>query len=350
MFFKLKNVFIIIVCLFVFSLTACSTSKYSTTTGKPITKSNFLLGTIIEISLYDNQDEAIIDKAFDRIKQIEAKMTINNAETSEIIALNKASGISEVNISSDTFEVLERGKYYSELTDGRFDITVGSIVKLWNIGTDYAAVPAPDILDQKRRLIDYRKLQLDRSKLTAKLDQKNMQVDLGAIAKGYAADEVAKILKENGVQHAIINLGGNVLTLGGNLEDKPWKIGIQNPFNQRGEYLGIISVQDETIVTSGTYERYFEQDGKKYHHILDPMTGYPVENDIASVSIITKKSIDGDGNSTSVLLLGLDKGMKFIENQAGVDAIFVTYDKKIYVTSGIKDRFTITNKEFTLMN
>ncbi len=177
-----------------------------------------------------------------------------------------------------------------------------------------------------------------------------MQVDLGAIAKGYAADEVAKILKENGVQHAIINLGGNVLTLGGNLEDKPWKIGIQNPFNQRGEYLGIISVQDETIVTSGTYERYFEQDGKKYHHILDPMTGYPVENDIASVSIITKKSIDGDGNSTSVLLLGLDKGMKFIENQAGVDAIFVTYDKKIYVTSGIKDRFTITNKEFTLMN
>ncbi len=149
MFFKRKNVSLIIVCLFVFSLTACSTSKYSTTTGKPITKSNFLLGTIIEISLYDKQDEAIIDKAFDRIKQIEAKMTINNAETSEIIALNKASGISEVKLSSDTFEVLERGKYYSELTDGRFDITVGSIVKLWNIGTDYAAVPAPDILDQK---------------------------------------------------------------------------------------------------------------------------------------------------------------------------------------------------------
>lgn len=349
MFFKRRNTSVIIICLFALLLTSCNISDKFASTVKPITKSDFLLGTIVDISLYDKRDEAIIDKAFDRIREIEAKMTINNATTSEIIDLNNASGISEVKLSSDTFKVLERGKYYSELTNGRFDITVGSIVKLWNIGTDYAAVPEPDILEQKRELIDYKKLQLDRSKLTAKLEDKGMQVDLGAIAKGYAADEVAKVLKENGVQHAVINLGGNVLTVGGNLQNKPWKIGIQDPFNPRGEYLGIITVQDETVVTSGTYERYFEQNGKIYHHILDPRTGYPVENDIASVSIITTKSIDGDGNSTSVLLLGLEEGMKLIESQAGVDAIFITYDKKLYITSGIKDRFTVTNKEFTLM-
>jgi thiamine biosynthesis lipoprotein len=177
-----------------------------------------------------------------------------------------------------------------------------------------------------------------------------MQVDLGAIAKGYAADEVAEILKENGVQHAIINLGGNVLTIGGNMKGSPWRIGIQDPFNPRGEFMGIITIEDKTVVTSGTYERYFEQDGKRYHHILDPRTGYPAENEVASVSIITNKSMDGDGNSTSVLLLGLEEGMKFVESQEGVDAIFVTYDKKVYITSGLKDVFTVTNSQFTLMN
>jgi thiamine biosynthesis lipoprotein len=338
-------------------LTSCSTNPPATEPTKsdpipsqPLTKSDFLLGTIVDITIYDKQDEAIIDKALDRIREIESRMTINNADTSEIIALNEAAGTSAVKVNSDTFDVLERGKYYSELSKGRFDITVGPLVKLWNIGTDYAAVPDPNILKEKLQLIDFSKLQLDRSTLTAKLDDPGMQVDLGAIAKGYAADEVAEILKENGVQHAIINLGGNVLTIGGNMKGNPWKIGIQDPFNPRGEFMGIITIEDKTVVTSGTYERYFEQDGKRYHHILDPRTGYPTDNEVASVSIITNKSMDGDGNSTSVLLLGLEEGMKFVESQEGVDAIFVTNDKKVYITSGLKDVFTVTNSQFTLMN
>lgn len=350
MLFKRKKIYITIICLLALILTSCAKQSSPEAQVNPVSKSNFLLGTEVTITIYDKQDEAIIDKAFRRISEIEAKMTINNAETSEIIALNNASGSSEVKLSPDTFNVLERGKEFSEMTKGRFDITVGSIVKLWNIGTEYAAVPEPDVLEQKRLLIDFEKLHLDRSKLTARLDEKGMQVDLGAIAKGYAADEVAKILRDNGVKHAIINLGGNVLTVGGNMQDKPWKIGIQDPFNPRGEYLGIIPVTDKTVVTSGTYERYFEQDGKKYHHILDPRTGYPTDNDIASVSIITTKSIDGDGNSTSVLLLGLEEGLKLIESQKDVEAVFVTYDKKVYVTTGIKDDFILTNSDFELMN
>jgi thiamine biosynthesis lipoprotein len=177
-----------------------------------------------------------------------------------------------------------------------------------------------------------------------------MKVDLGAIAKGYAADEVARILKENGVKHAIINLGGNVMTIGGNPNGKPWRIGIQDPYNPRGEYLGILPIKDKTVVTSGTYERYFIENGKRYHHILDPDTGYPTDNKLDSVSIITDKSIDGDGLSTSTLLLGLDEGMKLIEKLENVEAIFVTSDKQVYVSSGLKKDFTLTNPAFKLAN
>lgn len=352
MFLKFNKLSIITIFIFTFALTSCTPTPITSVPNqdKPITKSDYILGTIIDITLYDKSDETIIDKAFDRIREIEAKMTINNADTSEIIALNEAAGKSGVKVSLDTFDVLERAKYYSEQTNGLFDPTVGSIVKLWNIGTDFAAIPDPKVLEEKRKLINKDKLILDRSTLTAKLEEVGMQVDLGAIAKGYAADEVAKILKENGVQHSIINLGGNVLTIGGNMLDKPWKIGIQDPFNPRGDYLGIAAIQDKTVVTSGTYERYFEQDGKRYHHILDPRTGYPADNEVASVSIITDSSMDGDGNSTSLLLLGLEDGMKFVESQKDIEAIFITNDKKVYITSGVKDIFTVTNPEFTLMN
>jgi FAD:protein FMN transferase len=352
LFLKFNKLSIIIIFILTLALTSCTSNPPASVPNQnePLTKSDYILGTIIDITLYDKQDVATIDKALDRIRDIEAKMTINNAETSEIIALNEAAGKSAVKLSPDTFDVLERAKYYSELTGGLFDPTVGSIVKLWNIGTEYAAIPDPKVLEEKRLLINKDKLILDRSTLTARLEDAGMQVDLGAIAKGYAADEVAKILKEKGVQHAIINLGGNVLTIGGNMLNNPWKIGIQNPFNPRGDYLGIIEIKDKTVVTSGTYERYFEKNGKRYHHILDPRTGYPADNEVASVSIITESSMDADGNSTSVLLLGLEEGMKFVESQKGIEAIFVTYDKKVYITSGLKDNFIVTNSEFTLMD
>lgn len=319
-------------------------------TVEPISKTNFLLGTVIEISIYDKKDEAVIDKTFERISEIERKMTVNNAETSEIIALNEASGKNEIKLSPDTFHVVEKGKQYSELSKGKFDITIGPVIKLWNIGTEYAAVPEKDALQKAVRLVDYKKLRLNKETLSAKLESEGMKVDLGAIAKGYAADEAARILKENGVSNAIINLGGNVMTIGGNPNGNPWKIGIQDPFNPRGNFLGVVQIKDKTVVTSGTYERYFEENGKKYHHILDPATGYPVENNLYSVSIITDKSIDGDGLSTTSLLLGLEEGMKLIESMENVEAILITSDKQVYISSGLKNDFEITNSEFKLAN
>lgn len=344
---------VIFIFIIAFALSGCQNQAPTPApapTTQPISKNTFLLGTVIDITIYDKQDESIIDKAFARIAEIESKMTINNAETSEIIALNNASGKNEVKVSPDTFFVLEKGKQYSERSNGKFDITIGPVVKLWNIGTEYAAVPENGKLEEAVKLVDYTKLTLNKDNYTAKLETEGMKVDLGAIAKGYAADEVARVLKENGVEHAIINLGGNVMTVGGNPNGNPWRIGIQDPFNPRGEFLGIVPAVDKTVVTSGTYERFFEENGKKYHHILDTTTGYPVDNKLYSVSIVTDISVDGDGLSTTTLLIGLEEGMKLIESLENVEAIFITSDKQVYVSSGLKKDFIITNSAFKLAN
>lgn len=344
---KLKKSLAVIILVITLLLSSCQggTAKAAV---EPLSKSSYLLGTIVEVTIYDKPDEKIIDEVFARIAEIEREMTINNAETSEIIALNNASGKNEVVLSPETFYVLEKGLQYSQNSKGFFDITVGPVVKSWNIGTEYAAIPDKNKLAEAVKLVDYTKLSLNKEKHSAYLEVPGMQVDLGAIAKGYAADESARILKENGVKNAIINLGGNVLTIGGNPNGNPWRIAIQDPFNPRGEFIGVVNVKDKTVVTSGTYERYFEVNGKKYHHILDPFTGYPVENNLYSVSIITDKSIDGDGLSTTCLLYGLEEGMKLIEKLDNVEAIFITGDKKVYASSGLKDIFTITNSEFKL--
>lgn len=336
-------VFILINIIIILTVVGCKPNAQ-----KPYVRSNFLLGTTVDILLYDSKDSTAIDEAFDRIREIENKMTINTEVPSEIIKLNEASGLGDITVSPDTFFVLEKGLYYSDLTQGKFDITVGPIVKLWNIGTDEAAVPEPEELEKAIRLIDYKKLRLNKSDNKASLDTQGMMVDLGAIAKGYAADEAGEILRNHGIKNAIINLGGNILTIGGNINGEPFKIGVQNPFNHRGDYLGILSVKNKTIVTSGIYEKNFEQDGILYHHILDTKTGYPADNNLAGVSIITDKSIDGDGLSTSAFLLGLEKGMDFISKTPNAEAVFITKDKKVYLTEGAKESFTLTNEEFQL--
>ncbi len=340
-----KNIFIISMCIISPLLFGCTPSS-----GNPYGKTNFLIGTTVEILLYDIHDDKAIVEAFDRIREIENKMTINTPGGSEIIALNDASGLKEVPVSPDTLFVLEKGLYYSELSRGKFDITIGPVVKLWNIGTEQAMVPDDKVLEERLRLVDYKKLHLDRENNKAKLDDMGMMVDLGGIAKGYAADEAREVLKKHGIKSAIINLGGNILVIGENTNGEPFKIGIQNPLDHRGSYLGVLAIRDKTVVTSGIYEKNFEKDGVVYHHILDPATGYPANNQLSGVSIITDKSIDGDGLSTATFLLGLEEGMKFINGIPDTEAVFITKSKRIYITEGIRDSFTLTDEEYLLAN
>lgn len=344
----MKNLLVIIsVILFISS---CSIIENNVEVPLPHTETAFLMGTLIEITTYDKADIELNKKVFERIKQIEMKMTINSENASEITILNNSSGKNTIKLSEDTFYVLSKGKYYSELSKGRFDITIGPLVKLWNIGTNNPTKPLQNLIDEKLNFVDYNMLELYNANKSAKLVNENMIVDLGAIAKGYAADEAKKILFEGGINSAIINIGGNIITIGSKPNGDAWKIGIQNPFSNRGEYLGIVQLRDETIVSSGDYEKYFEQDGIKYHHILDPDTGYPCNNELTEVSIIAKDSIDADSLSTTAFLMGLKNGIDFINTIDGVDAIFITKDRKIYCTNGInKNRFILSDKSFEVI-
>ncbi|ACL19556.1 ApbE family lipoprotein [Desulfitobacterium hafniense DCB-2] len=343
-------VMLICVCLS-FSLVGCLSAETKVKEFEPVVETTFLMGTVAKITIYDEiKDNEIFQRVFDRLTDIEQRMTINDDyPNSEIIQLNKASGKEFVKINPDTFYVLEKAKYLAELSQGKFDITVGPIVKLWNIGSDNARVPGIDEINKKLPLVDYHNLILDKDNSSAKLNQEGMVVDLGAIAKGYAADEAVKILKEAGIEHAIVNLGGNIVAMNTKLDGSLWRLGLQDPYEIRGKSMGVVLLNDQTMVSSGTYERYFEEGGKVYHHLIDPDTGYPGENGLISVSIITKESINADGLSTGTFLLGLEEGMKMIEKIPDTEAIFITADKKVYVTSGINSsNFEITNPDYHL--
>ena len=341
----MKKIVIFISLILMIFIVGCSTKDVD----NPISRTEIIMGTTVGVTLYENGSEEVLDKVFKRVQEIENLVSINKEET-EIDKLNENAGTSPVKLSDTSFEIIEKALYYSKLSTGGYDLTVGPLVKLWNIGLPEAKVPTQEEIDEVIKNIDYTKVVLNKDTKEVFLSQKGMLLDLGSIAKGYAADEIVKILKEENINSAIIDLGGNIYALGLKEGNKNWKIGIQNPFDNRGKIVGSLEVSNKTVVTSGVYERYIEQDGQTYHHILNPETGYPYETDIAGVSIIADKSIDGDALSTLVFTKGLEKGLELVENIDGVDAIFITNNKEVYVTKDLKDNFKITNEEFILKN
>lgn len=308
-------------------------------------KSGFMLGTLVKIKLFEPQPEGLFNEAFSIIEDIENKMSIN-INDSEVIEINKNAGKSYVKVSPETYYVIKKGIYYSELSGGKFDISIGPLVKLWGIGEEGATVPPQNKIDEAISKIGYEDILLNETDKSVMLAKEGMIIDLGAIAKGYTADVLAEFLMSKNINSGIIDLGGNVLALGAKDGKYPWNIGVQNPFDQRNKSIGVLKVIDKTIVASGVYERYFFENNKRYHHILDPFSGYPVENQLMSVTIVADKSIDADGLSTTVFALGIEEGTKLIESLDGVDAIFVDLDKNVYITNGLKNAFTIDNDEF----
>ncbi|WP_246599386.1 FAD:protein FMN transferase [Clostridium lacusfryxellense] len=313
---------------------------------KPVEKDTYLMGTIIQLKVYGKNAEKAANESIKRINNIESKMSVNIG-TSEISKLNAKAGVSGEKLSSDTYGVIEESVKYSKLTGGALDASIEPIVKLWGIGTEKERLPSKTEINEKLKLVDYRDIIFDKKNSNVKIRRANQAIDLGAIAKGYTADEIKKVLIDNKISSALINLGGNVFALGNKPDGTSWNIGIQNPLSSRGEYLGTIKVTNKSVVTSGNYERFFIKDGVRYHHIFNPKTGYPAEQGLISTTIISDKSIDGDALSTSTYILGLDKGLKLVESIKGVEAIFITKDKKIYTTPGLNDTFDLTNKEFT---
>lgn len=252
-------------------------------------------------------------------------------ENSEISRINQARGL-PVTVSDETADLLRLGIYYGELSGGKFDITIAAASELWNFSDNKDRVlPNPLTLEEAVSHIDYRCVKIEGNTVT--LTDPETRVDLGGIAKGYIADRLKDYLISSGVRHALINLGGNVQTLGGRYDGSDFRIGIQKPFSDDGTALGAVSASDSSVVSSGNYERYFEKDGTIYHHILDPDTGYPVQNDLDQVTIISDKSVDGDALSTTCYVLGLKDGMELIRSMEGIEAVFVTKDGELHTSS-----------------
>ncbi len=315
-------------------------------------ESELILGTAISVTMYASNPDPVFRQIFARVREIEAKMSTNedDYESTELLVVNRAAGQAPVTVSPDTYEVVEAGLRYSRRTNGRFDVTVGPLVDLWGIGTEGAAVPDPGALSGALSLVDYREVTLVPEETAIYLSREGMGVDVGGIAKGYAADEAARILRENGIDSALLDFGGNIMTIGRKPDDVPWRIGLQIPRTDapRGRFLGIVEATDISIVTSGTYERYFFEDGEQYHHILDTDTGYPVRNQLDSVTIVTEQSMRADALSTAVFAMGLEEGLSFVEAADGVEAIFVTSDRRVYTTSGVGDWFELTGEDYRM--
>ncbi len=338
------------IILSTFIMIGCSPSNSTEQTkNEKVSKTEIFMGTAVTVTLYNGESEEILDKAFDKVSEIENLVSANDKGT-EINDLNENAGIKPVKLSNTSYYIIEKALEYSELSEGGYDLTIGPLVKLWSIGLPEEKVPSKEEIDKTIKKIDYSKVELNETTKEVFLKEEGMSIDLGSIAKGYTADEIVKLLKEEGVEQAIIDLGGNIYAMGLKNNESDWVIGIQNPFDNRGSIVGSVSIHDKSVVTSGIYERFIEKDGVKYHHIINPKTGYPYESEIAGVTIVSEKSIDSDALSTLVFTKGIKEGIEFVENIEGVDAIFVTNNKEVHLTSGIKDNFNLTNEEFNIVN
>ena len=297
-------------------------------------QSEFILNTFCTITLYDEGKSRVYREIFSRLREIENRMSVY-VEGSDLDRINRAAGDKPVTVNADVFEVIEKAVRYAEISGGAFDPSVGPLVSLWDISGECPRVPAPEEIEAILPLINWRDVELNRGNRSVFLKKPGMALDLGAVAKGYAADEAAAIIKKAGIPRAVIDLGGNILTVGEKKDNSLWKIGIQNPLEGRGEYIGIVQVKEQTVVTSGVYERFFIEDGERYHHILSTADGYPVRNGLLSVSIITDRSADGDALSTSAFALGYERGRKLIESLEGAGGIFVFEDRTVRLTQGV---------------
>lgn len=300
-----------------------------------VSKTGFFLDTVVSMTLYGTENTAPLEECFSLLASYE-KLLSRTQEGSDVWEINHSSG-NPVEISPETAALLETALFYCRLSDGAFDITIAPVIALWDFDADRKTGAVPDESDLSNALshVGYENVQLNDTTVT--LLDPDASIDLGGIAKGYIADLLKDYLLSAGYASGIIDLGGNILTIGSKPQNQDFRIGIRIPSPDSTEPLTTISCRDASIVTSGTYERYFTENGKRYHHILSPFDGYPVENGLASVTIFSEHSVDGDALSTACFVLGPEKGMDLIESLDGVEALFVADDLKMKTSSGWPD-------------
>lgn len=298
-----------------------------------------LMGTIIETKIWHEHPEPILDQVEEMLYLYKDRFSANDL-TSELMEVNLNAGVQPVPVAPDLYELITLGKEHSCAPNSRLNITIGPLVQAWRIGFSDARLPNQETIDKALELINPQEIELDPEFQQVYLKNKGMAIDLGALAKGYIADKIVDFLKKIGVQQGLINLGGNVLTFGqaSQNEDNLWRIGIQHPRLPRGNNIAVLKIGEESVVTSGIYERTFEFDGKTYHHIFDSQTGFPVESDVASITIVSKKSVDGEIWTTRLFGHPVPVIYDQISQQDGIEGIIITKENQLIITQGLRNR------------
>lgn len=281
-----------------------------------------MMDTVVTVTCYGENAKEGCDRAISEIQRLELLFS-PYIETSEIYKINKNAHISPVKTDEEVFRVLERCCEVSEITDGAFDITLKPLKDVWNMKSESPTVPSKERIDRALAMCGYENLTLEDGCVF--FEKEGMALDLGGAVKGYAADKAAEVIKKTGVENALLDLGGNVYVLGKSPKGRAWKIGLQHPGKDRGEYFETIELSNKTCVTSGSYERYFEENGKVYHHIMDPKTGYSADSGLVSVSVVGTSSFESDMASTAAFVMGKEEFLK-VKDKFDIE-YFISVDK-----------------------
>ncbi len=321
------SVVIFLICILIFACASHFTYAYKTA---------FLLDTNVSVKAKGIFAKKAVEECILMADKIEKKLSAY-ISSSEISMLNKSGSFS---VSDETKKIIQDAVFVSQKTEGGFDITIKPIVDLYDIKnmSNKNDIPTDEDILSALKKVDYKNIEIDKNKISLK---NGAQIDLGGIAKGYCADEAQKIMQKYNIKEAILDFGGNIYVLG----NRSFKIGIQNPSKPRGEYFGIFEGKNISVVTSGAYERYKEIDGKIFHHIINPKTGYPAENGITSVSIVGKSSKKCDAFATAVYVLGIEKGLEIVNSESDIECIITDKSNKVYLSDNIEFKITDDNFE-----
>ncbi len=312
-------------------LTACT--PQAQTSAQPQIATIFAMNTYMELTVYG--EEAALEQATSCIRQLETQISVTD-EKSALATLNRTGAGT---LAGDAAALLEEALAMCERTGGALDLSIYPVVRAWGFTTGSYQVPEDDALQALLPYVDYRQVQFDPETGAVQLPE-GMMIDLGSVAKGFAGREAAVLLRDAGVSSALLDLGGNIQTVGTKPDGKPWRISVKNP--DGGDGLLVLEIADQAVVTSGGYERYFEQDGQVYWHILDPATGYPARSGLSSVTVVGQDGLVCDALSTALFVMGLEKAAALWQESDDFEAVFVTDTGEIYLTAGLEDSYTLT--------
>ena len=312
--------------------------------AEPASLQFFSMDTVMSITAYGEQGQAGVQAAREAVNRLDGLLSRTDPD-SQISRLNAHAGDgTAVEVEPDVAELLSFAQSVSQLLPGDFDITIAPVMDAWGFTTEERHVPTEQALSAALALVDSTQLEVDGDASTARLLQAGMEVDLGAVAKGFAAGEAEEALREAGVERATIDLGGNVTVIGTRPDGDPWRVAVKDPRNTDG-YLCILELEDVTLSTSGGYERYFEEDGVRYHHIIDPKTGYPADSGLLSVTVVTANHVLADALSTALFVAGPEEALDFWRSRDDFELVLCTDDSRIIVTQGLEDAFQLYDQD-----